>query len=1339
MHDMRELKQQFAQADPRFGPVPFWWWSAEPVTEERIRWQMQKFRQGGLRNIGIINLAPTGPQYGSIGDQPAYGSEAWWELFGFTVREAEKLGMFVWFYDQIGFSGANLIARIVAEQPAYAGYHLRRFAGNQELPKDAERLYEDGEAIYAAVRQGFNWLDPAAAGELLRRVHGEMERRFGPQLGRVIAGSFQDELPPLPLWTPALDGKYRERFGEALAPLLPALFDPLPGAETVRRRVYRLAAELAEESWFIPLGDWHRRHGMLIGCDQAGPARRGDPNGAQRLYLDYFRTHRWYNAPGTDMDGEIKPHASMVHLHGESGSRVWLEGFHSSGWGGTLEETMHWLIPWLQAGATLYSPHSIYYSTRGGWWEWAPPDTGWRQPYFEHYPIFADTVSRVCALLSEGVHVCEVAVHYPAYAVCGHFSLNDGGELEHPMAVANRDPNESVTRLQRVYREVAGSWNRRDHARPGALRKARIDFDIADDAALAKSVPDGGRLQIADEAFSALLLCGTTLMDAEARRRVEDWIGQGGLVVGVEIPADERNWPGIVYAASTEEAVALIAPQLPHSVKGAGATLQRRTPEADIFLLLPRDGEGGLLAMHEPARPELAAPAQTLYRLKTVREPELWDPVSGTTQPLPYRRDGEWIEITAPFDTWPAALVVCSDHGPALPAGGKAGSAAKLTADDLGVSGTDVYGAAGGLPLSGDNDKGQRPVAQHHFLDNSAAGPGTALPVNDWRIKAIPTLDNRYGDFDLHDQTGDSGGLMPIERRSLRVRTEGDEEPADKWHTAEYDDGDWQERLWSEAAYFHLCRGDRFDDSQAQPAVFSLAFGDLSVRPWAGRMGRVPRRFLNFGRVGRGESAWAKTYCVAPEAGDYWIRLESNAEITGEVGGRPIDWSGGPEEQTARIRLAKGPNELLLQARPAGKGPLRAAVEVNALPRPPLPKWLFVREPLPNARLSRTLVTGPEQPVRRVRLVFAARGRAALVVNGVKLTEHGDYNPYIRQGQEEVDVTSCWRIGENEVTIVLPEGKGEVFIDGLVELTGGETISFCTGSDWTDEAGGEPGILHSSVLQYAETESLWLSPRPHPLPEVGWLMPEHEAQHAPLPFVADPAKLGRPVWLRFPVPVGAFKLRLACEGEARIWVNGAEASMRGGVAEFPVQRAGAIAAIRIEPTAWRTEAAVLRAPIRFETTAAPGDLGDWRTALELPHHSGIVEYRTKISLRKDLTRAVLDLGHVRGTAEAWLDGEPLGVRLWKPYRYELPGQVTEGEHELTVRVANTLGAHYEVGRPTSLVGGSPDMTYWSTERPQEQAWQPWFASGGLYGPVTLQEASCLTDMKVKLGAAVPEA
>ncbi|WP_364147625.1 hypothetical protein [Paenibacillus sp. LPE1-1-1.1] len=1283
---LAQMRVRFSEPDPHYGPVPFWWWSGEEVTEERIRWQLQKFREGGLRNIGIIHLAPTGPQYGSCGDRPVFMSKEWWTLFEVALREAERLGMRLWFYDQIGFSGANKLAHLVAEKPEYAGYQLRRYPASEELPSGSKLLLESGEYRYAAVRQGFNWLDPLASAALLDRMHGELERRFPDDLGRTIAGSFQDELPPLPLWSPDVPVIYGERYGEDLFKALPALFDNIPGAADVRRRVYAISAELAERAFFIPLGDWHRKYGMLIGCDQAGQARRVDVHGAQRLYLDYFRTHRWYNSPGADMDGDSKAHSSIVHLNG--GSRVWLEAFHSSGWGGTIEETMHWLVPWLQSGVTLFSPHAVYYSTRGGWWEWAPPDTGWRQPYFEHYGVFADTVSRVCRLLSEGTHVADIAVHYPSYAAVGYLSLDDVKPLEHPMAASNRDPNERITQLRKAYLSIAGTNHRKvAESNTGSLRNRGLDFDIVDDSALERSDVRDGKLEIAGEQFKVLVLCGTTLLDAPALSKAQAMAKQGGLVVGVDVPEEERSaLPGAVFVSSAEEAAALIELKLEKRVEGPGLSLHRRTNDSDIFLLLPENGT--LLRMHEPADKSAQPLQAAVYRIRTAGVPELWDPVSGRTESVAYTREGDWIRLEASFDNWPAALIVC--------AGASTVKTGSRKAEEVQAA----------LRL---------PAGRARFPANPGewtAGSGEIRTLDNWRIRIEATLDNRYGDFDLHN---DQRGLMPPERRMMLVRTEqpGEDGVAEGFYMQGISEAGWEERLWSESAYWHVHKGETFEPKKAQPLVYSTVFGDLKFRSWAGRMGRVPRRYLHLGEASKGEIVWAVTNAVAPKEGRYWMRTESNAELIGWVGGNAIEWSGGPEEKTAWIWLKEGPNTVMLRAEARSNGMQRAGIEINESAGEPLPKWIYTELPNPESCLRMMLTSPADRPVNRVRVVFAARGRAVLQVNGVSVTEHGDFNPYIRQGQEEVDITAYWREGINEIKFLLPEGKGEVFADGRIELLDRGMIPFCTGPDWLDERGHAPLILHAGVLQFAETESLWINDRPHPLPGVGWLMPGSAPAMPPVPFVADLDAIGRAVWFRFPLPAGAHRLCLETKGRARLWIGGKEVPFAGGGSNFEPQNAGTIAAVRIEPDGAHTEAAVLSAPVRFETVPHKGELGDWRTALHLPHHSGAVEYETKLELKEE-SAVALDLGHVRGTAEVWVDGAPVGVRVWRPYRYAV-GTLSAGSHKLRIRVTNTLGTHYEHGRPTSLVGANPAVTYWDkTPRPE---WQASFPTGGLYGPV----------------------
>lgn len=108
-------------APPRaFSPVAIWWWSGERLDRARLRAQLERFAQGGVHNLVLLNLAPSGPLFGSDADDPPFLSDAWWELLDGVCEDARELGTGLWFYDQLGFSGADLQARLVDERPDFA-------------------------------------------------------------------------------------------------------------------------------------------------------------------------------------------------------------------------------------------------------------------------------------------------------------------------------------------------------------------------------------------------------------------------------------------------------------------------------------------------------------------------------------------------------------------------------------------------------------------------------------------------------------------------------------------------------------------------------------------------------------------------------------------------------------------------------------------------------------------------------------------------------------------------------------------------------------------------------------------------------------------------------------------------------------------------------------------------------------------------------------------------------------------------------------------------------------------------------------------------------------------
>ncbi len=878
---MPDLATVFRDPPARFSPAPIWWWSGDRLDPARLRWQLERLVEGGVHSVVVLNLAPSGPLFGSDPDDPPFRSEAWWAIFQQVCRDARDLGVFLWFYDQIGFSGAELQAEVVRANPAFTGQWLARLVQETEeplelrcpgggvplaacalpldgagrpvgppipLPLDGESVHWPGGdrgktrqtrqrhrvMLFYAVDRGFDYFQPAACRALFDQVHGQFEARLGEFFGSVIVGSFQDELPSMPTWGRAFASEFQRRYGYDLREQLVHLWEDLgPESASVRLDYHTLRAELAEAAFFRPLFEWHERHGLLCGFDQQGTARAGHPIQAIDLYADYLRTHRWYSAPGSDHHGEAKIHASLAHLYGRP--RVWLEAFHSSGWGGTLEETFDWLLPWLRAGATLYDPHAVYYSTHGGWWEWAPPSTCWRQPYWRHYHQFATAITRLCAVLSEGTHLCDIGVLYPTATVQAGLRL-DG-------------PTDEARAAHDTYLALVGSmhWNK---PAPGILDQDRRDFDVLDDASIQRATVEEGALAIRSERYRAIILPACRTLQAATARTLVRFVQAGGLLVAVgTVPAHAA---GRQPSTADQEAVAALAALFREELARLVATAEEvpqalialpRLVEAPVPVLVRRSGAAMMVfvpatfpgATRQHPSPD---PRQAVYDFDAARyarelvisvntaeasglslndAPELWELSTGHRRSLPARREGRAIVVSVPFDDAPAALVVwgagADDRAASNPAGriearqpassppssapqSEERSAAPLPATPSGERVQAVDEAAERAPEPSAIEA--RGLVIKQVVDQAAE---RALELSGpWEVELVPTLDNRWGDLDWPP----APGAPPVQRWTFQYRRElpGEDGLATGWMLPAPDEsGAWPEsvsRGWEE-------------------------------------------------------------------------------------------------------------------------------------------------------------------------------------------------------------------------------------------------------------------------------------------------------------------------------------------------------------------------------------------------------------------------------------------------------------------------------------------------------------------------------------------------------------
>jgi len=839
--ELPELIREARDPGPLYRPVPLWWWDGDKLEIERLRWQLDELHKKGVDQVCLIYLAPLRSDppyftedwwklYEEMADYAAgLGMKVWltdgiaWgspfinnsvleedpDFRGQLLEQQEKT-----------VSGAG---RVLHEIPQ--GYEVTDILGayayrttpegidvgeRRDLSSllDGRTLAWDAPAgewrvmIFYTKPMGFqgnmelgfgrgygiDYANPAAMETLIGLTTGEYADRVGEHMGGTIPGTFQDELvthhhygfPPYPK---RFTAEFEKRKGYDLRPLLGALYhDAGKRTSKVRCDYFEVLVELYEEAFYKPYFQWHEERGMMVAHDQFG---RMDLIDQTWGYGDYFRTQSWFQAPGYDDWNQAVPGrnwkdaklaSSIAQLYGRS--RVWVEALHSSGWGLDLQEQVLTLNENYIYGANIYDKHGFDYSTYGSWYNWAPPSAHYRMPYWMHYRPFADYVTRMSYLQSQGDYVADAGVFYPVHTIQANYSAGTG---------ANK-----LAALTETY-----FWDAGRH-----LLDSRIDFHFVNDQSIQRGAAAGGRLQLNGVELSTLVLPPLTTIDRETLNRVEEFVENGGLLISLaRAPGGStqqgRDDPEVLAAmerifGAARPAVRIeknhpnggLAVFLPDGVEEIEKTIRaHRTVdvETDAQALMYHHRRAGgldLYMFYNRSAKDLSA----AVRVRAAGTPYRFDSRTGEVEPLYVRsRKGEFTRLKLDFGPYEAYHVYFERGEPAS-------AVAETNLDEV----EKVSEGPGALLVEGWHQSSgtvevEDRAGERSSLKVSVAGP---LEISGaWEFELKPTMDNRWGDF----RRPPSDEMIGPEIRRFRYRPEPPTQDgaALGWHERGLEDSDW--------------------------------------------------------------------------------------------------------------------------------------------------------------------------------------------------------------------------------------------------------------------------------------------------------------------------------------------------------------------------------------------------------------------------------------------------------------------------------------------------------------------------------------------------------------------
>lgn len=288
-------------------------------------------------------------------------------------------------------------------------------------------VHPDEEDSAPAAPLAADLLNAAAMQAFIRFAYEPYYETLTAHFGKTVIGMFTDEpsmlgrrcLPGLQPWTHGIEKDFDKQHGYSLLPLLPALFlDIGPQTASIRADFHKTLAKRLDDSYYRPLSEWCAAHGIALtghpaGATEIDPLRYFQIPGQDIVWRSVLPEK---NLPLQSTDSAIAKCSSSVARH--DGRRFnGNEVYGAFGWQLTLEE-MKWLADWLMIrGVNRLYPHAFYYSIRGDRFNERPPDVGPNNAWWPHYQLFANYTSRLCGLLTDSEHVCEVAI------LCGNHQL----------------------------------------------------------------------------------------------------------------------------------------------------------------------------------------------------------------------------------------------------------------------------------------------------------------------------------------------------------------------------------------------------------------------------------------------------------------------------------------------------------------------------------------------------------------------------------------------------------------------------------------------------------------------------------------------------------------------------------------------------------------------------------------------------------------------------------------------------------------------------------------------------------------------------------------------------
>ena len=666
-----QVRAQFAHPACEYSSAPLWTWN-DLLTEAQVVGTMRDLASQQVKQV-FVHPRP--------GLMTPYLSEDWFRLWKAALREAEKLDMNVWIYDEnsypSGFAGGlvpeampesrgkGLGLKEVETPPAAGDDTIAIFrlsdSGYENITSQvkAGAEFPEGRYLVASLRLaptggwfGGKWyvdlLKPGVTEKFIEITMERYRQEIGDQFGKRVPGWFTDEPHLAPAgglhWSDGLPELFQKRWGYDLIEHLPSLAQPVGDWKRVRHNYYCLLLEQFIERWAKPCYEYCEKHDLEFTGHYWEHGWPGAGHGGDNMAM-----YAWHQRPAIDtlmnqysedvhaQFGNVRAVKELSSVANQLGRRRTLcEAYGAGGWDLRFED-MKRIGDWLYVlGVNTLDEHLSYVTIRGARKRDHPQSFSYHEPWWEAYHVMAEYFTRLSLVMSQGRQINRVLVIEPTTTTW--------------MYQGRTNPPDRLSQIGNRFQALLM-----------ALEGAQAEYDVGSEDIIGRQGSvEGRQFKVGQCAYDTVVLPPLTEnLDTPTLKLLEAYTRAGGVVLCCgDAPAYVDGLPSdrgraMAKGAGWKRVEAEALPQMVLARSPRGFAIERDTDDAGILFHHRRQVEDGQFVLLVNTSIESPSAGTIRSDLKGVRK---WDLNAGDAEPYPFETTEEG--IAARFELPPAGSLL---------------------------------------------------------------------------------------------------------------------------------------------------------------------------------------------------------------------------------------------------------------------------------------------------------------------------------------------------------------------------------------------------------------------------------------------------------------------------------------------------------------------------------------------------------------------------------------------------------------------------------------------------------------------------------------------------------